>query len=259
MGKSFFRNLIPKDGIKTTWNHKLTGEVKLTYVDGGYAPDILHDSIGAIVRNEPNQGFFNAQHIFKGNQVSRRFRVFVFQEWKMAAIYTFKEILDNPHGYGTNDFLYEKYLFPEYRQSILIRFSSADLIYFMFKSGLAKGLYCYVQLKDVEDKKLWELIDIPANPCLPRIYKSDGPEIQKYMTIDKIIDTEKGKFGILNMDGEVYNSMDLAAYHKAGEGHINYDEWLAMREIEVEKIKKEIENGFINDRRLDVECLPSTL
>ena len=226
MGKCRYSHFLPREGIKTVWIHKKTGLANLSYIDGVYAPASLDDFVKAAYVGESNPAFFNCDHISKGTQRSRKFRFFAYHDWKLMAAYTYTEILDNPDGYGKGDFYHERYIFPEYRKSFLVRFASADIIYFMFKSGLAKRFYSYLQLKTqgAEGKLLWDLIDIPANPCMPLILKNDGPEVQTYLFITKKMDTEKGRFGILETNGNLFNNMDLGAYHRAGEGHYNFDD-----------------------------------
>jgi hypothetical protein len=222
--------LIPKDGITITRDLK-TGILKLRYVDSTDVSMEHKDYLSNMFKQ--NTHVIDSIHIYKGSIQGHTYGYFIYENDDVNPIgsYTVIEFLDNPHGYGQNDFFSTRFLVSKYHHGHkMARYVSNDHIHFMFKSDIAKRLYAYLKHKENYEGKFFDKIDIVANPCLAITYPTDGPTIQTYISFPKMIDTTKGKFVIAQSDGDAYRAMDIAEYyikaHHTLAAQNNFIEWL---------------------------------
>ena len=123
--------------------------------------------------------------------------------------FTYREIFDNPHGFGRGDFLSEKYVFPEYRQTHLSRMITGDLTHLLFTSGGIKRKYAYLKHKDEDN---FNEVNTTHVSCINRVFTSDAEGWKKYHKLLFVLDTEKGKYGLWVATAEDYFNMDLTSY-----------------------------------------------
>lgn len=209
-----FNRLVPKEGIEIT--HLIDGQRRIFhFTDANDAPQIMKMAVAQIARNDPNLNFINVTHIFRGSNILRSFRVYVLVQGSPCMVFSLYEKVDNPHGYGAGDFNYEKYVFPEHVSTLYPRFAANDIFNMMFALDSVKRLYGYVKVyENIDPKgKLWELLDVASNSCNPRLFDFDGPTVQKYASWSKFLDTDKGKYGIMEINGDIYRSMDIEEYY----------------------------------------------
>ncbi len=236
-----FKRLLPQGGtelIRISEN----AEYRVSCSDINDFPDSFNDAIRNIMRNDSDPNIASHSHINIGKEFGKTFRIYVFLNSQVIIIESLFEILDNPDGYGHEDFLLQNYIFPCYRQTKYVRWANSDLFYLMFHSGLAKRIYTYIKSKDSVSSNPFQKIDLSESPCVAKIYPSDGPLIQKYISIPKTINTNKGDYSIMEFNGSEYLKMDHKEYHKnaaaPGTALSNYDEWrMAIDEI-VSKMKE---------------------
>lgn len=151
----------------------------------------------------------------KGKTVGRRFCVYADLEGTPIGNIVFTEVLDNPHGYGKDDFLYHKWIYPEFRYTKYSRYITGDLTHMLFKGGVCRRLYVYVPVVSDTDResKFWmDIVNKPLAPCLSKQYPTDSSDVQKYIIPKQIIPAFKQDYLLLELNGEIYNSMDLRAY-----------------------------------------------
>lgn len=148
----------------------------------------------------------------KGNKIDRKYCIYVYKKDKLLGCILTQEILDNPDGYGKDEFELIKLLRPEYRFTKYARYMVSDFLHFMFKSNIAKKLYSYVPAKSTTSKYFLDVMDSDKMPCIGIRYISDSIGVQKYISVKKIIDDSEQLFAILEFDGKIYNNMNLFEY-----------------------------------------------
>lgn len=177
----------------------------------------------------------------------REFCTYVYKGTELLGNLVYKEITNNPHGYGHNDFLVAKRVLPEFRRTKYSRYMAGDMIHMMFKSGLAKRLYTYViKRNDAPDEgTYWEVADF-SQPCAGEQFTTDGPSVQKYISIKRRFPTSL----LMEFNGDVYNSMDLLKYFTATVGRTEdmAKQWIAEMDFAAEKVRETY--GCFNDKCL---------
>lgn len=149
--------------------------------------------------------------IDRGSKLGREFCIYVMKNERDVCNIVLKEYLDNPDGYGKGDFFIGKQVWPEFRATIYSRYASGDLIHMVFMSGLAKRLYHYSVALPNSQGNYWDRID-RSMPCVGKVFETDGPEIQKYISIKKEIPTPWRDYLLIEFDGDIYRKMDLEKY-----------------------------------------------
>lgn len=177
-----------------------------------------------------------------GSKTNRNFCVYAYKGPEFVGSTIMKEFLDNPDGYGENDFLYTKWVYPAFEQSKESRHMSGDLFHMLFMSGLAKRMYSYTPGRaDAVSKFFFDRVD-SSSPCIPNRYATDNIMLQKYISVSKEIDVDGKFYVILNMDGDTYRSMDHLAYLMAPGGPARTqekcEEWLKQMDLAAEVVKK---------------------
>jgi len=147
--------------------------------------------------------------IRRGTTIGRKFSVYVTREGEKIGNIEFVEYLDNPDGYGKDDFMAIKWIYPNFRNTKYSRYAAADLIHFLFKSGIAKRIYHYTPVKSLVGN-YYTMVDARL-PCVGKIYPEDGP-VQQYFFIRKTMETPSDKFALVEFNGESYLNMDLKQY-----------------------------------------------
>lgn len=151
----------------------------------------------------------------RGKNINKKYCSYIYKDDNLVGLILLFEYLDNPDGYGKNDYRYTKLIMPEYRGTKYSRYCGADIMHMVFVSGLAKRLYTYAVANKLVGTYV-DQIDLKA-PCMGEVYESDGP-IQEYMKITKKLKTPYGPYVILEFNGETYNKMDLKKYFLAAPG-----------------------------------------
>lgn len=152
--------------------------------------------------------------VSKGSRIDRRYCVYVSKDIDQLGSIVFTETLDNPHGYGKDDFHYHKWIYPKYRRSKYSRYISADLMHILFIAGIANRLYCYPPGKEGEDNFFLNKIDTSL-PCMSAIYSHDGPDVQEYVFVRQEFKTPVGIYILLEFNGDLYRKMDKVRYMTA--------------------------------------------
>lgn len=192
--------LFPEGGIEI--EHGKFGVFK--YMDVDDVPKVF-EAIRAFYASE---NLPSLSHLFKGSQIGRIFRVIAFCDDKEVGVYTYREFLDNPHGYGEGDFYTDRYVVPEFRQTPMARIVTADLTYMLFVSGLMKRTYIYLKVKSGDD--FYEKIDTTHHPCLNMRYAKDSLNRQKYFRNVKVL--EDG-YELRESNGEIFQQLDFHQYY----------------------------------------------
>lgn len=175
----------------------------------------------------------------RGTIISRKYCSYVYKKENLIGLILLFEYLDNPDGYGKNDFRYTKLIMPEYRGTKYSRYCGADIMHMVFTSNFIKRLYTYA----VANKKhgtYVDRIDLKA-PCMGIVYPSDG-SIQEYMKITKSLETPYGPYVILEFNGDLYNNTDLKKYFLAAPGRTEElaDKWIKQMNLAASIVKKTI-------------------
>jgi hypothetical protein len=211
-GLSEFDRLIPEGGICVY--------PEVWYFDVNDIPIKERISSKRFFREDPDYRrlYDHRNLIFKGEKTGRRFCAYIYRDLEAVGNIVFTEVIDNPHGFGKNDFSYHKWIFPKYRKTKYSRYAISDLIHMLFISGIARRIYVYtLARKDSEGHPLWERIDFSL-PCASIIYDSDGPETQKYIFLKQEFQTPWATYLLLEFNGDIYRSMDLKKYFMAAPG-----------------------------------------
>ncbi len=145
-----------------------------------------------------------------GNALNRRFGIYGWYNGRVVGSIVYTEILDNPHGYGRNDFKYTKIVFPEFTKSRQSRSLTACWMHCLFLSGLANRTYAYVRRGNSEGFVLDQLD--PTLPCLSIRYERDNPNYLTYVSIPQYLQINGARFVILELDGNKYRNMDFEHY-----------------------------------------------
>jgi len=221
-----FSRLIPEEGIKIY--------PSIQYIDSNDVSEEERRTTKEFFSNDSQylvtMNF--ASCVPKGKKVGRQYCVYAHRLDNGDAIgnVKFNEVLDNPHGFGENDFHYVKWIFPQYRYTKYSRYIIGDLIYLLFMAGVANRLYVYVPLKkDIDNSKFWMgNVDKLLAPCLSRQYDSDSNEVQKYIKVNQIVPGFKVDYMLLEFNGDIYRNMDHRAYLSAvpGRSKETVDRWL---------------------------------
>jgi len=187
-------------------------------------PNIIYKDVNdiSIEERESTRKFFKSNtaylshtisvNINKGNQIDRSYCVYVYKDDDCLGCVLSQEILDNPDGYGKYDFENLKLIYPQYRGTKYIRYLMSDFLHIMFKSEIAKRLYAYVPIKLVSSSFFYDVIDIDKMPCIGKRYSSDALKVQTYINIKHPFKCGDYDFGILELDGDIYNQMNLVEY-----------------------------------------------
>lgn len=229
--------IIPKDGI-TISRHTHEGSILLRYVD---VEDVSEDNkkfFTDYYKTDKDPYLHMFDTISMGYIMDRRARVHVFIDDKPMAIYSFNEYIDNPYGYGKGDFLMIKYPVTQYRHTKIVRFASTDLFHMMFKSGLMKRMYALAPITTEDTDSPLKKIDIKKAPCHSVVYHTDHKNVQKYIFISKVIEgleVPNIKIGIFEINGDIYNSMNILDYYNAAGG---YSSVAAKKTAQVELLKE---------------------
>ena len=178
----------------------------------------------------------------RGSNINRKYCSYVYKKKSLIGLILFFEYLDNPDGYGKNDFRYTKLIMPKYRRTKYSRYAGADLVHLIFVSGLANRLYTYNVANKTSGTYI-DRIDLSA-PCMGKVYSTDGP-VQEYMKITKDIETPYGPYVILEFNGEIYNNMNLKKYFMAVPGRTEElaDKWIKQMNEAAIIMKNTIEKG----------------
>jgi len=213
--KKEFDRLLPSEGILIP--HGKYGVC--AYMDINDLPSTFSETVNQYRKSELPVG--GSHHILKGSTVGKRYRFFSFHDARLVGMYTYHEFLDNPYGYGKEDFFSDRYILPEYRQSLIARFITSDITHFLFTSGLVKKAYTYLKLNS--DGMFIRRNDREDAFCLNLYYPSDGEETQNYLKLISVIKTEKGQYGIWESNATIYLEMDLVKYHSTANKNIAPD------------------------------------
>ncbi len=169
-------------------------------------------------RNDPvyHELSVRGQNIQKGSVSGHKLASYVYRNGESLGVLMFLEILDNPHGYGVEDFFFVKWIYPQYRNTKYSRYAFADLMHILFFSGIAKRLYVYAPSK-IGDGSFFDRVDSTL-PCTGKYYSGDGPTLQPYISVKEEIQTEAGPYILVEFNGTVYMGMDLEKYFLSGPG-----------------------------------------
>jgi hypothetical protein len=243
-GLSEFDRMIPKEGLLI-----LPG---VLYIDvNDVRPDERLASRKMFYEDEEYQPLYlNRKAIWKGgNLIGRRYCAYVYKDGSYVGNVVYTEKLDNPHGYGKDDFTITKWICKPYRRTKYSRYASGDLNHMLFRSGVVKRLYTYIRLiPEDPGSGLWTRIDF-SMPCIGKLYDTDGPKVQKYISIKNSFQTPNGKYAIMELDGEIYRNMDLIEYLVAGgpnRTRESMEEMLICMDNAAEVVKRTI-GGAINE------------
>lgn len=230
--------LIPKGGLGI---YCTKDQPQIWYYDSNDMPDEY--------RREQFQ-FFQDDSVYKVNrsrylkinrgEQNRKFRVYVFKKDDPIAIIVLNENLNNPLGYGRNDFDHWKWVYPRYRNTKHSKYAMGDLIHMMFMSEVADLLYTYVpSVKGTTGTNFFERVDRGA-PCVGKVFSSDGPQTQKYITVRHNITIDEKDFIIVEYNGNIYRSMDRMAYFMAPPGREEASVIKMMEEMDraAQKVKE---------------------
>jgi hypothetical protein len=207
-----YNRLIPGEGIK---------------ISGILYRDV--NDIGVSLRNEVHDFFwgdkdyekvrFLASPIPKGTVVKRRYCLYGWEGDDLIGNVFYTEYLDNPDGYGGGDFFTHKLIYPNFRWTKYSRHISTNIMDIFFIKDLVRRIYSYVPVfKEGEAWDWWSRVDQRV-PCFGRMYPTDGPSVQKYMSVKKVF-TGEGNVHVLliEMDGEKYRAMDWWKYFMTAPG-----------------------------------------
>lgn len=175
-----------------------------------------------------------------GTQTRRKYGIYVYRKEDLIGALTLVEILDNPEGYGENDFYFGKIIWPKYRYTKYSRYAASDLFHMVFKSNLANNLYSYFLVDPkTTGETFWDRVD-RSMPCLGILYSTDGPDVQKYMILKKEVPARDKKFMLLEFNGDIYRSMDLKSYFMNSPGRTEevVDKWLKEMDGAANKVIK---------------------
>jgi len=212
-----YNRLIPKEGIEIA----IMGKPGILYKD-------VND-INMELRQEVHNFFWGdkdyekvrslASPIPKGNTVKRRYCIYGWAGDELIGNVFYTEYLDNPDGYGEGDFFTHKLIYPKFRWTKYSRHISTNLMDIFFIKNLINRVYSYVPVfKEGEDWDWWSRVDQRV-PCFGKMYPTDGPTVQEYMSVTKV---HKGQEGVdvllIEMDGEKYRAMDWWKYFMAAPG-----------------------------------------
>ena len=189
-------------------------------------PDILYKDVNDVLTKErtDTELFFHTyaayrrRPLFKGNWVPRQYCAYIYKNDKLLGCILSHEILDNPDGYGEEDFEFFKLLYPDYRNTKYARYMTADFLHIMFMSDIAKRLYAYVPSKLTMSKYFFDVMDTHQMPCVGVRFSSDNLEVQKYIKISKTFVVGEQSYAIVEFDGDTYREMDLVNYMSAVPG-----------------------------------------
>ena len=170
------------------------------------------DAPEELIKAIPLSDVYHSGHIPRGEKIGRCFKVYGAIDSDPVGVFIFTEYLDNPFGYGKDDFHFSQYVIPKYSGALALRMSHGDLYYIAFKSEVANNLYSYVKVKeDAKDLKEFNRLDLDVSNNVG-LKHTDTYEDVKYIRLDRLFNTEKGLFGILHMDGRVFRSMEVLDY-----------------------------------------------
>lgn len=170
--------------------------------------------------------------IKRGSKINRRFSVYVYKKEELIGSINFSEILDNPHGFGKDDFHITKRIFPEFQGTKYSRYAAGNLIHILFLSNIANNIYCYLPAKvGTVRKNFLDELDT-TTPCIGSIGPQDGLYIGRYVHIEKKFRTKWGDYILLRHDGHIYRSMDLIKYYMGltGKTKETVSEWMSRME-----------------------------
>jgi hypothetical protein len=212
--------LIPEQGINIYPN--------VTYRDANDISEDIRLKSSDDILSDPLQNRLQEQRkvIKSGTKFDRKYSIYVYQMNKLIGIWILREPLDNPHGYGKDDFHFVKYIYPEFRHTRFVRYASADLMHMLFISRKANRLYSYLPCISTESKFYMDKAD-PTLPCLGKRFGSDGVDVQKYIIVKEEILASSGNYIILEFNGDIYRSMDLGTYMRVhGRSDEVIDRWI---------------------------------
>ncbi|OGM10665.1 hypothetical protein A2Z67_06155 [Candidatus Woesebacteria bacterium RBG_13_36_22] len=178
------------------------------------------------------------KYIKRGSKIGRMFALHVFRKMDIVCALTMTEFLDNPEGYGIGDFYFGKVVWPKFKHTKYSRYAASDLFHMVFKSNLAHSMYSYFLVKrETTGVTFWDRVD-RSIPCLGIMYPTDGPDVQKYMIIKKEVETGDRKCMILELNGDIYRSMDLKAYFMTAPNRKEeiVDKWLLEMDDAAKKV-----------------------
>lgn len=205
---SLFSRLIPEEGVKVYPG--------IWYVDVNDIPRGLRISTKEFFFTDKMYGPSVSPDvqvvIQKGNKRGTRYCVYAFLLGKPVGNIIFQEYLDNPHGYGKNDFLYHKWIYPDYRHLKESRYIISDLMHIMFVSGAAARLYCYLNMTD-EDAPVWKRALEYNMPCRGVVYGTDS-SLNKTCVAWKNVFKKRDRpdVALMEMSRDSYLKMDLKAH-----------------------------------------------
>jgi hypothetical protein len=249
-----FDRMLPRGGIETERRFTHTS-YKLLHIDVNDVGPSVQEEIKQTFRKDFDQYGVSIEHIPTGVEIGRQFRVYDIKDSNIVAVRSFHEMLDNPHGYGIGDFLAMTFVLPEFHQSYLLRAAEADLFHIAFKAGLMRRIYAYIKMQDSVQPETepnpWKRIDEGVVRCLGKTFKSNTPEVQKYISISKTLDTEKGRFSIFEVNGDIYNGMDLKDYYTTACSDwswANLDDLLSSLDSHADRVRTSARFGFVRRR-----------
>jgi hypothetical protein len=233
-----YRRLIPKDGLSIypdIWYldvFDIPKEKKERTIKFFHEEDLVYKGLAG-----------HRNLIDRGSKLGREFCIYVMKDGKDVCNIVLKEYLDNPDGYGLGDFFIGKQVWPDFRGTIYSRYASGDLIHMVFMSGLARRLYHYSVALPNSQGNYWDRID-RSMPCIGHIFKTDGPGVQKYISIKREIPTSWKDYILIEFDGDIYKKMDLEEYFMSipGRDAETVKKWLVEMQEAAEKVR-EIING----------------
>ena len=238
-----FDRMIPKDGI--------TVYPEVVYLDVNDISKEEREKATTFIYTDSTYYRLHRQgsEIFKGIVNDRSFCVYIYRRKELVGVITLREKLDNKDGYGKDDFLFNKYIWPEYQHTKYSRYLSGDLIHLVFKSGLANNLYAYMPATQKDVKFYWDKISKDL-PCVGIRYETDGPLVQKYIKVVKEFQTKYGPYILVEFSGDIYRSMSIVDYFMSSPGQkcdvVN--KWLlqldeAADKVRIEQLREELAWG----------------
>lgn len=237
--------LLPEGGIECIWKYRNTYIMK--YVD---VQDVTPNVISGVQSSYKETMECSGSAVNKGSKSGRTFRIYIFQNDIPIGLFNFWEWLDSPLGYGKDDFLWQKYITPEYRYTFFARIATSDVFHLVFDSDVMNRLYTCMKVKE-EGEGFWDIVD-KSNPFISKLYPNDGPNVQKYMWWSKFIIVPKvGRFGVMEVNGEAFKKMDLLEYHNQASPNVVKENWNEWYETILESSRKVKElHGSIDARNL---------
>lgn len=200
-----FVRFIPKDGLTIFPN--------LIYRDANDVSEKERFATKRVFGDDPEYRVLNklGSYISKGTKYRTRLCTYVYEGTKHIGNIMFTEFLDNPNGYGKMDFHYVKWIEKDYRHTKHSRYVIGDLIHILFKAGIANRLYSYMPAKNTESTFFFDQIG-QDTPCVSKRYPSDSPDVQKYIISKGIVADFPVKYVLIELNGDIYRSMDLEEY-----------------------------------------------